>query len=341
MKYEAIVSVDEETKKFMGFIDEEIRATISEGITGALRKTNSGLDAISDNQNTILLSVKGISKISEKIPSAIEESREKAEQTLVRELLKNQQLYKDLNESTKTVILTEQKIVNEALLKSNSDLKEISGKANTYLLSLVGTSKSIEKIPSAIEESQEKAEQTLTRELLKNQQLYKDLNEDIKTVIITEQKIVNEALLKNNSELKGMSEKANTILLSVEGSSKTIGNLPSSIAIEQLLKNTEQTIINELLKNQQLYKEINEDTKAAIFAERKLVLKEITKLNDTFNENQVNIFAKLSSFEEKLGILSDILDGQSHLLQRLEKIEGKVNDLKLPFYKRWFSKGVS
>jgi len=341
MKYEAIVSVDEATKKFMGIINEDISATISDGITGALRKTNSGLEAISENQNTILLSVKGNSKISEKIPSAIEQSQKKTELAIVNELIKSRKFYKDLNEDTKTVILTEQKIVNEALLKSNSDLKEISGKANTYLLSLVGTSKSIEKIPSAIEESQEKAEQTLVRELLKNQQLYKDLNEDIKTVILTEQKIVNGALLKNNSYLKGMSEKANTILLSVEGSSKTIGNLPSSIAIEQLLKNTEQTIIKELLKNQQLHKEINEDTKAAILTEQKLVLNEITKLNDTYNENKVNIFAKLRSFEEKLSILSDILDGQSHLLQRLEKIEGKVNDLKLPFYKRWFSKGVS
>ncbi|MFA6808737.1 MAG: hypothetical protein WCR27_07075, partial [Eubacteriales bacterium] len=126
MKYESIASVDEATKKFMGFINEEISATISDGITGALRKTNSDIEVMTENQNTILFSVKGISKTSEKIPLAIEQSQKKAELAIVNELLKNQQLYKDLNEDTKTVILTEQKIVNEALLKNNSDLKGMS-----------------------------------------------------------------------------------------------------------------------------------------------------------------------------------------------------------------------
>jgi len=149
---------------------------------------------------------------------------------------------------------------------------------------------------------------------------------------------INGALRKTNNDLAEMTEKANALLASAKSTSKTVENLPS--VIEQTLKNTEQIILRESLKNHQLHKEINEGTKTVILTEQKLAIEEIAKMNETYSKNQKEILAKILAFEEKLSIVNAAMEGQALVFKRLERIEEKINYLNLPFYKRWFNKGV-
>lgn len=259
MKHETIVSVDEATKKFMGFINEEISATISDGINGALRKTNSDLEEICERSNTIFQLIKGASKAIENVPSEIEQSQKKVEQIIASEFLKNQQFLKETDEDTKISILAEQKIMNEALNKTNSELEVVTEKANTILLLSENIYKAIENISSEIEQSQKKAEEIVVSGFLKNQQLNKDVAESIKTDILEEQK---------------------------------------------------------------------------------MRLKYIIEISDTYSKKQEAILAKMLEFEDKLSIANAAMEGQNLLLERLGKIEEKINYIKLPFYKKWFNKGV-
>ena len=259
MRNETIVSVDEATKKFMGFINEEISATISDGINGALRKTNSDLEEISERANAILFSIKNTTKGIENITSVIEGSQSQTEQAISNEFVKNQQFLKEINEDANVAILAEQKKLDEILRTTKDDLEEIAEKENAILLSNEGISGAIEKITAAIDQAQKKTEEIILNELIKNQQLQNERTEDIKTVMLTEQK---------------------------------------------------------------------------------LLMENVVKLNGAYTKNQEDILVRILAFEEKLEIANVLVEGQAFLLERLDKIEEKINYLKLPFYKRWFNKGV-
>lgn len=161
------------------------------------------------------------------------------------------------------------------------------------------------------------------------------INEDICATINDG---INGALRKTNSDLMEVSEKGNSILLTVKGVSKTVDNFQA--AIEQVQNKTEQVIVSEYQKIQQSHKETADNIKTAILAEQNKVLEEVAKLNDTYIKNQGDILNRIVAFEEKLSIVNSAVEGQALLLERLERIEEKITYQNLPFYKRWFNKGV-
>lgn len=65
--YDNVVAIDEATKRFMGFLNEDISASINDGIMEALRHTNSDIEQIQERINTVQLSVKENMKLTEAI----------------------------------------------------------------------------------------------------------------------------------------------------------------------------------------------------------------------------------------------------------------------------------
>lgn len=213
MKYETIVSVDETTKQFMSYINEDICAAITDGINEALRKTNNDLIDISENINNILVSLMCITRTAENNHTTVEQAQRKYIQDIIDKFSMIQLQNKELFDEIKSTVLEEQK------------------------------------------------------------------------------KVLDE-----------------TATLSIKYN-----------------KNSDETI-------------------NIITTEQKKVLHEVTEIDNALKNRSEEIFGRLRSFEEKLNIVNSSLEGQVQLLERLEKIEEKIEKkityLSLPFYKRWFGKGI-
>lgn len=65
--YDNVVAIDEATKKFMGFMNEDINSTINEGISAALRHTNQDIEELQEKVNVIMNDEKRNRKLLEEI----------------------------------------------------------------------------------------------------------------------------------------------------------------------------------------------------------------------------------------------------------------------------------